>query len=242
MPRKQTTTKTSTTKTTKSEAKPRKATNAKQPQRRKKAEPVEEVVEESHPEVVEEHPAEPENVDNEDGQDGQDGQAGRQKRKVTRDSVMESFDELVTLVEAEITRLRENPGKAKGVKFLRSLGKRVKTLRNDTARVMKHRQRTNRPRNTNSGFMKPVAISTDMAKFAGWDPSELKSRVDVTKYICNYIKENNLQNPEDRRQILADKNLCKLLRYDSKKGDPLTYYKLQKHIQHHFPQQQEVKA
>jgi chromatin remodeling complex protein RSC6 len=75
-----------------------------------------------------------------------------------------------------------------------------------------------------------------MAKFTGWDPTELKSRVDVTKFICAYVKDHNLQNPEDRRQILADPKLTKLLKYDVKKeGNPLTYFRIQTSLKNHFP-------
>ena len=48
--------------------------------------------------------------------------------------------------------------------------------------------------NTSSGFMKPVKISGQMAKFTGWDIEEPHSRLDVTRFICQYIKENSLQD------------------------------------------------
>lgn len=162
----------------------------------------------------------------------------KRKRKVpTKESVLEEFDSLQTMIEDEITKRREESGKAKGVKFLRSLNKKVKTLRSQSSRVMKQRHRTNRKNNTNSGFLKPVKISKEMAKFTGWDPKELKSRVDVTKYICKYIKDKDLQNPEDRRQIRVEKDnkLRKLLNYDSNKDKlPLTYYRLQTYMKKHF--------
>ena len=63
----------------------------------------------------------------------------------------------------------------------------------------------------------------------------------ITKYICNYIKEHDLQNPKDRRQIKADPKLSKLLNYDSKRDDPLTYYRLQTHMKRHFIKPDEVK-
>lgn len=153
----------------------------------------------------------------------------------TRESVSKGFDELVSVIEEEISKLRETQGKSKGVKFLRSLGKRVKTIRGQSLRVMKQKHRSVRKNNTNSGFLKPVQISKEMAKFTGWDPETLRSRVDVTKYICNYIRENNLQNPSDRREIVADSKLSKLLNYDAKKSsDPLTYYRIQSYIKPHF--------
>ena len=84
--------------------------------------------------------------------------------------------------------------------------------------------------------MKPVKISKEMTDFTGWAPDELKSRVDVTKYICGYIREKDLQNPKDRRQIQPDTKLQALLHLSKKdlKDEPLTYYTLQKKIQGHF--------
>jgi upstream activation factor subunit UAF30 len=170
----------------------------------------------------------------------------KKKRRVpTKESVVEGFDDLVSVIEQEIARLRESPGKVKGVKFLRYLGKSVKSLRGHSVRVMKQKQKTNRKNNTNSGFLKPVQISEDMAKFTGWNHDDLKSRVDVTKYICKYIRDNDLQNPEDRRQILADKKLSKLLEYSTDSDDkPLTYYRIQTYMKKHFtnPPKEEEKV
>ena len=151
----------------------------------------------------------------------------------TKELVLDGFNELLTLLDEEIVRIRESQQKCKGVKFLRSFGKKIKTLQSRAVRVMKQKQKTNRKNNTNSGFLKPVKISKDMAKFTGWNEADLKSRVDVTKYICNYIKDNNLQNPTDRRQILADKKLSKLLDY-SETDKPLTYYRIQTYMKKHF--------
>lgn len=155
----------------------------------------------------------------------------------TRESVEQEFDELVAFIEEEINKLRDSSLKTKGVKFLRTIGKKVKTLRTHTLRVTKQRKKAVRKNNQNSGFLKPVKISKDLAKFTGWNPDELKSRVDVTKYICKYIKENKLQNPEDGRQIVLskDKKLRTLLGYDSKKDpQPMTYYKLQTYLKSHY--------
>ncbi|MGL5961116.1 MAG: SWIB/MDM2 domain-containing protein [Cetobacterium sp.] len=85
--------------------------------------------------------------------------------------------------------------------------------------------------NQNSGLLKPVVITAEMAAFAKWDPSELHSRVEVTKCICMYVKENNLQKPENRRIILLNSDLKKLLRHE---GDEITYPHIQKYIGIHF--------
>lgn len=154
----------------------------------------------------------------------------------TRDIVLASFDELIKSIEVEMEGLREGDAKNKGVKFLRTLNKRIKVLKNQSSRIIKDKRvSAKKGTNNNSGFLKPVKISAEMAKFTGWDKDELKSRVDVTKYLCDYIRNNNLQNPKDKRQIVADAKLQKLLKYDPKKEtEPLTYFKLQSSLKGHF--------
>jgi len=151
----------------------------------------------------------------------------------TRESVEQEFSELIASVEEEIGKLRETAVKAKGVKFLRTINKKLKLVKSHALRICKQRQAVKR-NNTNSGLLKPVQISKDLAAFTGWNNSDLHSRVDVTKFICQYVKEKDLQNPEDRRQIRPDQNLRKLLKYDPKAGKPLTYYTLQTYLKTHY--------
>lgn len=160
----------------------------------------------------------------------------RTRQTPSRDSVEKEFDELVASIDEEITKLRENASKSKGVKFLRTVNKRVKALKNHALRISRQKQTTRR-NNTNSGFLKPVQISKSLADFTGWDKNVPRSRVDVTKFICNYIKDKNLQDPSDKRQIRVndDQPLRKLLNYDStKEKKPLTYYSLQTFLKSHF--------
>lgn len=160
----------------------------------------------------------------------------KKRQAPTKESVISDFDDVIKSIDDEITTLRESKNKTKGIKFLRTLNKRLKTLKTQTTRI-KHRNASVKRENSgnNSGFLKPVKISSEMAKFTGWDVNELKSRVDVTKYLCNYIRENSLQNPKDRRQIIADPKLAKLIKFDSKKeNEPLTYYRLQTYLKSHF--------
>jgi chromatin remodeling complex protein RSC6 len=158
----------------------------------------------------------------------------KQRRQVTREDLEQQFDSLMALLDAEVVQLRGEDGKKVrpvGQRFLRSVLKQVKQLRTDSLRVSSRRvRRQNAPRSTNSGFMKPVKISREMQKFTNMRDDQLVSRVDVTKAICQYVKNNNLQNQSDRRQFTPDEKLGKLLGT----SEPLTYYNLQKHIQHHF--------
>lgn len=163
-------------------------------------------------------------------------QTKRTRREVSKETILEDFDGLLKELESELESAKQDPDKKKNAKFVKLLSKRVKQLRSDTQKAVKSRKKaSDKPRNTTSGFMKPVQISKEMAQFTGWDPAELKSRVDVTKYICDYIKEKELQNPEDRRIIKPDNKLQSLLKLTGSADEPpLTYYTLQKNIQHHF--------
>ncbi len=60
---------------------------------------------------------------------------------------------------------------------------------------------------TNSAFMKPMKISPELAAVVGAGPMP---RSEVVKAIWVYIKKYNLQNPSNKRNILADENLKKV--------------------------------
>ena len=59
----------------------------------------------------------------------------------------------------------------------------------------------------NKGFMKPVAISADLAEVIG---KKSIPRTQVTKKLWDYIKKNKLQDNKDRRNINADAKLLKV--------------------------------
>jgi chromatin remodeling complex protein RSC6 len=163
----------------------------------------------------------------------EDSDVKKQRRQVNREEVDKTFDSLIQSVEDEIenNRKAENKKKSGGVKFLRTVSKHLKQLKVDFLRVTsKGVKKAKAERPNNSGFMKAVRVSGEMQKFAGVKDDQLISRVDVTKSICKYVKDNNLQNQDDRRQFTPDEKLAKLLGTNT----PLTYYNLQKNIQRHF--------
>ena len=91
-----------------------------------------------------------------------------------------------------------------------------------------------------SGFAKPSLISDELCTFLGKDKGTEMARTEVTKHITGYIKDNGLQNPENKRQILPDSNLKKLL--NAGDSDTVTYFNLQKYMKHHFPTAKTTKA
>mgnify|MGYP001560370098 FL=1 len=56
----------------------------------------------------------------------------------------------------------------------------------------------------NSAFMKPMTISSELATVVGKGPMP---RSEVVKALWAYIKNNNLQDPKNKRNINADVSL-----------------------------------
>jgi chromatin remodeling complex protein RSC6 len=59
----------------------------------------------------------------------------------------------------------------------------------------------------NSAFMKPMTISADLAAVVGKGPMP---RSEVVKALWVYIKKNDLQDPKNKRNIVADEALKKV--------------------------------
>lgn len=194
----------------------------------KKKEPV---VEEVVATPVVETPVVEETVEEE----GLDKVEEKKSSVVSRESVMASFDELIASVDTEIGALRASDNKSKSVPFLRKVVAHLKKLQKHTARIAKGGKIRKTGASTSSGFLKPVPVSDEIRKFAGWEKDELHSRVDVTNFICQHIKKNNLQKADDRRQIVPDATLKKILNIKKDSKDTIPYYEIQKHIKHHFP-------
>jgi len=72
----------------------------------------------------------------------------------------------------------------------------------------------------------PYKISTELAEVVGAGPLP---RGEVVSNVWEYIKANNLQNPEDRREILADDKLRKVFGKDK-----VTMFEMNKHLAQHL--------
>ncbi len=56
----------------------------------------------------------------------------------------------------------------------------------------------------NSAFMKPMKVSDELAEVVGKGPMP---RSEFVKALWVYIKKNNLQDPKNKRNIVADAKL-----------------------------------
>jgi chromatin remodeling complex protein RSC6 len=198
---------------------------------KKTKEIVEEPVVEHHDETETEH----EEVDE---------KKSRTRRVVSKETLISSIQELNTQLEAELSKQRDSSEKhVVGNRFIRRVHKALRVIESDAKKVLKMKT-SNRKASATSGFMKPVMISEEMARFTGLDKNGAYPRPTITKFVCDYVKTHNLQNPNDKREFRVDTPLQKLLQYnpanppkdDQGKPIPMTYFRLQKYMQHHFKQ------
>ena len=69
---------------------------------------------------------------------------------------------------------------------------------------MAERKEVTKKRTPNAAFMKAMKPSEALAKIVGSEPLP---RSEMTKRLWEYIKKNNLQDAENKRNINADENL-----------------------------------
>lgn len=80
--------------------------------------------------------------------------------------------------------------------------------------------------NSPNGLQKPLQPSKELAAIVG---SEVLARGEVVSKVWAYIKANDLQNPENRREIVADDNLRKVFGKDK-----VTMFEMNKYLAQHL--------
>lgn len=78
-----------------------------------------------------------------------------------------------------------------------------------------------------SAFAKPLTPSEELAQIVGKDPLP---RSEVVKRMWAYIKENDRQDPADRRSILCDAKLKAVFGGE----DKVTMFAMNKHLVGHL--------
>ena len=76
------------------------------------------------------------------------------------------------------------------------------------------------------GLARPVTPSADLAPITGSDPLP---RSEVVSKMWDYIRKNNLQNPENKREIVADDTLRKVFGTDR-----VSMFEMNKHLSRHL--------
>jgi chromatin remodeling complex protein RSC6 len=190
------------------------------------------------------------------------------RERITKDSVTQEVSDLLEMIDTEIERSMKSMEKKKCVKMLRRLRKRIVV-------VHRHVPKIKRPFVAHAGgggFDKAVTISDELAAFLHLH-EKIASRADVQRALSAYIHldpeeereeilkwrhlnedDRDLRDPEDRRIIIPDKRMRKLLHYReyqsavaegeitiNRKGervvvedDRLRYWVIMKLVQRHF--------
>jgi upstream activation factor subunit UAF30 len=87
-----------------------------------------------------------------------------------------------------------------------------------------------------SGITKPVILSDDLCNFLGKPLKTEMARTEVTKELYQYIKDNKLQDTENKKIIKADKAMLTMLGVDE--GYEITYFNIQNLMNKHYIKQE----
>lgn len=111
--------------------------------------------------------------------------------------------------------------------------KRIKDLEKAAAKGSGKKRRVANPEaKKNNGFNKPARVTPELAAFLGIPADQMISRTDVSKIVYNYIKEHNLQNPNNRTFINPDDKLKGLLKVPA--DQDLRYFNIQRYLAPHY--------
>ena len=114
---------------------------------------------------------------------------------------------------------------------LQRLDKLVRKMKRDM--IPEHERKPRQP----SGFAKPTYLSNDLCTFLELPSGSEIPRTEVTRRLLNYVKENNLQNPESKREILMDDKLKSLLKPQD--DEVVTYFNIQRLLKIHYVKPEE---
>ncbi len=81
-------------------------------------------------------------------------------------------------------------------------------------------------RAANPALQKPMQLSPELQAVVGDGPL---TRAEVTKKMWDYIKQKNLQNPSNKRNVLADDKLRAIF-----KKDEVTMFEMTKLVNAHL--------
>ena len=115
---------------------------------------------------------------------------------------------------------------------LKVLQKEVSKERKESKKKESKIKKKSSKKKSPSGFAKPTPITADLASFLGLSNDVELARTDVTSKIIAYVKEHGLQNPANKKQIVPDEKLAKILLVPD--GEVVTFFNLQTYLKKHF--------
>ena len=122
---------------------------------------------------------------------------------------------------------------------IRTVKGNLKLLERFHRREIKMSRKNRKSHNANkgqkkpSGFNKPGPVPQPIIDLLNLEDGIDLPRTKVTKLIYSYIKEHNLQVPEDKRTINPNKALRNL--FGLEKNEQISFYNIQTHIKKLYP-------
>jgi len=116
-------------------------------------------------------------------------------------------------------------------KQVKEAGKR-KRVKKDVADMTPEEKAAWELRRSKNAFLKPRALSPELCAFMQLAAGSQRSQTEVTKFVANYVKANSCFDPANKRRIIPDGVLSRLLKVTDK--DTVTYLNLQSYLKTHF--------
>ena len=148
-------------------------------------------------------------------------------------TLADRFSSLLTLVD-EQTKTHNS--------FMKTVNSELKALQKELSKAQPKSRKKKEPVDgedvvkRKNVFDVPVPVSDELCEFLGVEKGNMYPRQFITNSMFEYVKSNNLQNPENRRYILVDttdagRKLGALLNPDQ----PLTFFNMQRYLKPHYP-------
>ena len=110
--------------------------------------------------------------------------------------------------------------------------KKKRRVKKDVSQMTPEEKTAWELRRSKNAFLKPRALSADLCSFMKLPAGSQRSQTEVTKFVSNYVKENSCFDPSNKRRIIPDGVLSRLLKV--KDTDTVTYLNLQSFLKIHF--------
>ena len=136
---------------------------------------------------------------------------------------LEGIIDNLTHFKCEITNLQQQ---------IRAIEKNVKKQMSLLKKAATKNKNKNNGNRKPSGFAKPSKVTNELCEFMNKKEGTEIARTEVTKVLCNYIKEHKLENKDNSKIIYPDNKLKMLLGIEE--GQELTYFTIQKFMNKHF--------
>ena len=115
----------------------------------------------------------------------------------------------------------------KTIKFIKTNIKELFKLHKQELKKVDKKKKV-RKGNNKSGINKPSEVPKPIRDLLDLEEDILMARTEVTKRIYGYIKENELQDPSDKRTIVPNNDLKELFGLGD--GEEVSFYNIQSYI------------